>query len=110
MAYRNGIDALKSRHEALRAKLADLAARAAELGDVNKELEQVRRELLQAQAVLSAAHAADQKDGKRDPRALPLLESIRIASPCKANWDDMVGDERARFCGQCAKNVYNLSG
>jgi hypothetical protein len=34
---------------------------------------------------------------------------IRIASPCQANWDDMVGDERARFCAQCQKHVYNLS-
>lgn len=38
-----------------------------------------------------------------------LLDSVRIASPCKATWDDMAGDERVRFCGQCAKNVYNLS-
>jgi hypothetical protein len=38
-----------------------------------------------------------------------LLESIRIATPCRADWDDMVGDERVRFCGKCQKNVYNLS-
>src|SRR5262249_37506717 len=24
-------------------------------------------------------------------------------------WDSMVGDERTRFCGQCQKNVYNVS-
>jgi hypothetical protein len=34
---------------------------------------------------------------------------IRIASPCKANWDEMTGDEKVRFCGQCQKHVYNLS-
>src|SRR5262249_51172384 len=41
---------------------------------------------------------------------LPLvLEEIRIATPCSADWDDMQGDERVRFCGKCEKNVYNLS-
>jgi hypothetical protein len=38
------------------------------------------------------------------------LESLRIASPCKADWGAMQGDDRVRFCGQCEKNVYNLSG
>ena len=38
-----------------------------------------------------------------------LLENIRIATPCSADWDDMVGDARVRFCGKCEKNVYNLS-
>lgn len=37
------------------------------------------------------------------------LESIRIASPCNADWNAMQGDDRARFCGTCRKNVYNLS-
>lgn len=38
-----------------------------------------------------------------------LLNQIQIASPCHASWDDMEGDEQIRFCGQCRKNVYNLS-
>ena len=38
------------------------------------------------------------------------LENIRIASPCAQDWDEMVGDERQRFCGACKLNVYNLSG
>lgn len=37
------------------------------------------------------------------------LDQIRVAAPCNARWEDMSGDERARFCGQCQKNVYNLS-
>lgn len=37
------------------------------------------------------------------------LDQIRIASPCNARWENMTGDERARFCGSCRKNVYNLS-
>ncbi|MBC8140022.1 MAG: hypothetical protein H7Y38_01125 [Armatimonadetes bacterium] len=38
-----------------------------------------------------------------------LLSRTRVASPCRADWDAMVGDERSRFCGSCRKNVYNLS-
>ncbi len=40
---------------------------------------------------------------------IPLLADIKVASPCHASWDTMKGDERARFCGLCRKNVYNLS-
>lgn len=38
------------------------------------------------------------------------LNNIKIASPCPANWDEMYGNERKRFCGECKLNVYNLSG
>ncbi|MFA9472676.1 MAG: hypothetical protein ACERNK_19075, partial [Deltaproteobacteria bacterium] len=34
---------------------------------------------------------------------------LRIASPCKAPWENMDGDERVRFCRDCNRNVYNLS-
>jgi hypothetical protein len=37
------------------------------------------------------------------------LDNIRIAAPCTADWKQMLGTERARFCGQCNLNVYNLS-
>lgn len=37
------------------------------------------------------------------------LENIRVASPCRADWNLMDGDDRVRFCQSCAKNVYNLS-
>jgi hypothetical protein len=40
---------------------------------------------------------------------LPILDEIRIASPCNADWDEMTGDAHVRFCGKCEKNVYNLS-
>jgi hypothetical protein len=43
-------------------------------------------------------------------RELKLLERVEIASPCKADWSKMTGDERVRFCGLCRLNVYNLSG
>lgn len=37
------------------------------------------------------------------------LNHVRIAAPCKADWDQMIGTDRVRFCGQCNLNVYNLS-
>lgn len=37
------------------------------------------------------------------------LENIKIASPCDANWEEMYGSERLRFCGACKLNVYNFS-
>ena len=38
-----------------------------------------------------------------------MLDQIKIASPCSADWEQMEGDERVRFCGECKKNVFNLS-
>src|SRR3712207_1307366 len=38
------------------------------------------------------------------------LEGVRVAAPCPADWEKMVGDERVRYCGQCSLHVYNLSG
>ncbi|HZU30456.1 MAG TPA: carboxypeptidase-like regulatory domain-containing protein [Candidatus Angelobacter sp.] len=38
-----------------------------------------------------------------------LLSNIRIASPCPADWNTMVGDDRVRHCSECNLNVYNLS-
>jgi hypothetical protein len=38
------------------------------------------------------------------------LSHVQVAAPCKADWDQMIGSEQMRFCGQCNLNVYNLSG
>lgn len=38
-----------------------------------------------------------------------ILDQVRVASPCNARWEDMTGDDRARFCGHCQKHVFNLS-
>jgi len=38
------------------------------------------------------------------------LNNIKVASPCPADWNEMYGDDRKRFCGDCKLNVYNLSG
>lgn len=50
-------------------------------------------------------------------KSLPILsnlDDLRIASPCDADWDAMrpvtaSDGARARFCGSCEKNVYDLS-
>jgi hypothetical protein len=38
-----------------------------------------------------------------------LLDNLRVASPCSADWNQMSGDDLARRCSQCNLNVYNLS-
>jgi hypothetical protein len=83
MTYRNDLDALAARHAALD---SELAAKTKELDDATRMLEEAR------------ARAR-----------LPVLDNIRIASPCRADWNAMVGDERARHCGQCDKQVFNIS-
>ena len=37
------------------------------------------------------------------------LDNVRVAAPCNSDWQQMIGNERARFCAQCNLNVYNLS-
>lgn len=84
MAYRDDVIALSARHDAL----------AGEVAAKTRELEASRQLLEQA----------------RNHAKLPVLDNIRVASPCTADWNQMTGDDRVRHCGQCRKNVYNLSG
>jgi len=37
------------------------------------------------------------------------INSLQVATPCPARWEDMAGDDRARFCRHCQKHVYNFS-
>ena len=37
------------------------------------------------------------------------VDNLRVATPCPKAWDDMVGDQRVRFCDHCHLNVYNLA-
>jgi hypothetical protein len=37
------------------------------------------------------------------------LAHVRVAAPCRADWERMRGNERVRFCDECSMNVYNLS-
>lgn len=42
---------------------------------------------------------------------IPLLQNVRVASPCRASWAAMepVQGDHVRFCAGCQKHVYNLS-
>ncbi len=84
MAYRDDVTALAARHTALSQELADK-----------------QREVADARNLLEQARARAR---------LPVLDNLRVASPCSADWNKMTGDERARFCGDCKKTVYNVSG
>jgi hypothetical protein len=37
------------------------------------------------------------------------LDVIDVARPCPADWNEMRGDDRVRFCRHCSLHVYNLS-
>jgi hypothetical protein len=40
---------------------------------------------------------------------LEQLDRIRVATPCPVSWEEMTGDNRVRFCGECQLNVYNFA-
>jgi|HubBroStandDraft_6_1064221.scaffolds.fasta_scaffold58086_2 hypothetical protein len=99
MPYRDDHAALEARRDDLRRELDEITEKAAELRAAVRDQDAVARELAATEARLSRMKA----------RHVPLLDDVRVASPCTASWDAMSGDERARFCGECKKSVYNLS-
>lgn len=40
---------------------------------------------------------------------MSALESLKIASPCSADWSAMNGTDQVRHCDQCSLNVFNIS-
>ncbi len=40
---------------------------------------------------------------------LPILDNVRVASPCSIPWRRMRGDDRVRHCDRCDRKVFNLS-
>ena len=99
--YRNEIAALRERQAALAGELAKLREQTIGLDELRAREGELARELAAVEQGLAAGGAAK--------RALPRLDRVRVASPCKADWNEMLGDERVRFCLGCEKNVYNLS-
>jgi hypothetical protein len=99
MDYRDERHALELRRDDLRRERDEMNRKAEELRAAVRDQEAVERELAATEARL--AHL--------DARRASLLENVRVASPCTASWEAMVGDDRARFCGECGKNVYDLS-
>jgi hypothetical protein len=83
MAYRNDVDALEARKVALEF----------EVGAKAKERDEAARLLGEAKARAK----------------LPILDNIRVATPCHVDWNSMTGDDRVRNCDSCKKDVFNLS-
>ncbi|MBX3200835.1 MAG: hypothetical protein KF894_22040 [Labilithrix sp.] len=98
--YRNETDALRERKESLEREAAQLKAETSHLDGLRSREQEIERELRAIAEKLGAGNTR---------RSLPMLDQVRVASPCTASWDEMLGDERVRFCLSCAKNVYNLS-
>jgi hypothetical protein len=38
-----------------------------------------------------------------------LMKRAHVAAPCPVKWEDMQGDDKSRFCGQCQLNVFKAS-
>jgi hypothetical protein len=99
--YRNEIDALRERKTSLEGEIAKLRDQTTSLDALRAREAELAKELAGVDGRLAAGGATR--------RPLPLLDQVRVASPCKADWNEMLGDERVRFCLGCEKNVYNLS-
>jgi hypothetical protein len=100
--YRTEIDALRERKAALEDELARVREQASRLESLRAEESDLANELARVEARL-------REGGGATKRALPTLDQLKVASPCSADWNEMVGDDRVRFCLSCEKNVYNLS-
>jgi hypothetical protein len=100
MTYRSAEDALVERTAALEAELRTLEQKRASATAIDGAIARVVGELQKTRALL---------DRVEKKRGLPMLDQIRVASPCDASWAEMTGDDKARFCGKCEKHVFNLS-
>lgn len=98
MPYRDDEHALQAKKEQLEQDRARIEEHKRALAHLSEDESRVNRELADV----------EQRLAKRK-KSLPLLGEVRVASPCPADWNEMVGDEQSRFCDKCAKNVYNLS-
>lgn len=59
--------------------------------------------------VLSSPRERGPQPVPRPEARIPNLDSVEVGTPCSANWESMIGDDRVRFCGDCQLKVYNLS-
>ena len=101
MAYRDVSESLRAYRDRIAGDLGEARRAAREAADQASKVAMLEKELAETEGLLA------KMGGSR--RGLPLLDNVSIAAPCKASWEQMVGDEHVRFCGQCEKNVYNLS-
>lgn len=38
-----------------------------------------------------------------------FIDDVRVKDPCTKVWDEMIGNDKVRFCEHCAKDVTNIS-
>jgi hypothetical protein len=98
--YRNEIDALRERKASLETEIARLRAQTSQLDALRTQEQMLAGELCDVEKKLGA---------NASRRSLPLLDQVKVASPCDRDWNEMLGDDRVRFCLGCEKNVFNLS-
>jgi hypothetical protein len=106
--YRKDLDVLRSREADLERELATLSAKEEELRALKANESDLRSELADVRAKLEPWKGDAAADRGRAPAEL-RVDDLRIASPCSASWDDMVGDDKRRFCDECGHSVYNAS-
>ncbi len=82
------------------ARAPDVETLAARHAALAAEVAERQRELAATEALLVEASAQ---------RSRPLLDNLKIASPCHVAWDDMDGGDRVRHCAKCNKDVFDLS-
>lgn len=99
MPYRDEKEALRAKLDELEKAVQSIDSRARELEHLRLDERELRR------------HRDELRNKLRglEGRKLPLLDNLQVASPCSESWSDMVGDDTARFCLKCDKNVYDLS-
>jgi hypothetical protein len=97
MSYRDDRAALEERRAEIERRLREIDALATQAQRAGQERAALEGELAAIGPRLRRA------------RGLPLLDDVRVASPCNVSWDLMLGDDRVRFCPSCQKNVYDLS-
>lgn len=93
-AYRTDASVLADKVATARAARAERALLRTEEAALMMDLEAIRERL--------------EKRGIKHV-ALPMLDTVEIASPCDVSWSSMDGDSDVRYCGSCKKHVYNLS-
>lgn len=100
MTYRSAEEALRERTRNLEAEKASLHEAQRAGSGLEGDARALEKQLANAKTLLTRF---------KQKRALPMLDAVKIASPCSESWDGMKGDDKSRFCGKCEKNVYNLS-
>jgi hypothetical protein len=99
MSYRDPVESLRARRATLEAELAEARAAARGSEALAKRISRLERDLAQTDRVLLGEGSAAKR----------FLDTVHVAAPCTAKWDEMQGDDRVRHCSHCSKNVYNLS-